>query len=176
MKDIKKLRQRASITQAQLAKALNVSQSFIAKIEQGLIEPKYSLMQELLAYLRNKNAPVIVAKDIMHPTLISCKSTDSLATVLKNMQKYAVSQMPVFCGDLVVGTISEVSILHELVKSNHVLTVSSVMTDAPPVLSEHTTLLSLKSLLIDYDFVLIQREGKVVGVISRIDLVKNLLE
>jgi len=46
-KQLKKIRVQLGITQSELAKAAGVSQSLIAKLESGLVDPSFSTMKSI---------------------------------------------------------------------------------------------------------------------------------
>ena len=81
LKGIKQMRRNLDLTQTELAKLADVSQSLIAKIERGKIEPSYAIARKIFAVLeeqishKQKN---IIGKNICSKELVSIKSNDSI--------------------------------------------------------------------------------------------------
>jgi predicted transcriptional regulator len=174
LEDIKKIRKRVGITQAQLSKEAGVSQSLIAKIEGNRIEPNFSSVKrifEVLSQLSKENQ--LMASDIMARRIIDCKREDSLAEVIDKMRKYNISQLPVFLGVQVIGMISESAILDRLSSSKEGiahLKVGDVIEDCPPIVNERTPAGAISDLLRHFPMVLVSQNGIVVGVITKSDM------
>ena len=84
---IKKMRISLGINQTVLAQKAGVSQSLIAKIEAGKVEPTYSKALQIfedLEQLRSKEE--LKAKQRMNQKVIFAKVTDSLLEVIKLMK------------------------------------------------------------------------------------------
>jgi len=168
VKDIKQARLRLGLTQAQLAQEAGVSQSVIAKIEAGRIDPSYSIAQRILATLeqhRRKSAPK--AKDIMHKSIVTIKPTMTVAQAVKLMRKHGISQLPVQDAKI-VGIITEATVLTHLNSLGK--KVKDIMEATPPTLSPDADLAVVSSLLQHYPLVLIVEKGKPVGVITKTDV------
>jgi predicted transcriptional regulator len=173
VKDIKATRMRVGLTQAQLAGEAGVSQSVIAKIEAGRIDPGYSLAQRILAALerhRRKNAPK--AKDVMHKKIVVVKPSAAVAQAIKLMRKHGISQLPV--QDVkVIGIITETTILNHLHALNK--KVSDIMEVSPPTLAPDADIAVVSALLQHYPLVLIVDRGKPVGIVTKADVLTALV-
>lgn len=173
VKDIRQARKRLNLTQTQLANAAGVSQSVIAKIEAGRIDPSYSLAQRILTTLERycrKTAPR--AKDIMHTGIITIKPQATVAQAVRLMKKHAISQLPVQ-DTSVVGIVSESTILQHLAALHQ--QVADIMEATPPTLPPDADLAVISSLLQHYPLVLILDHGKPVGVITKADVLAALV-
>lgn len=173
IKDVKAARQRLGLTQTELAHEAGVSQSIIAKIEAGRIDPGYSTAQRILAALeqrRRKSAPK--AKDIMHKDIITIKPTASVADAVKLMKKHAISQLPVQ-DTRIVGLVTEATIITHLNALNK--KVEDIMEAAPPMLAPDADLTVVSALLQHYQLVLITEKGKAIGVITKSDVLNALV-
>ena len=72
---IKELRKRLGMTQHRLARLSGVSQSLIAKIESGRVDPAYSKAKSIISALqREQFSSEKKAKDIMHAGVEDRKS------------------------------------------------------------------------------------------------------
>ena len=177
LKKIKKMRQNLGLTQSQLAKKSNVSQSIITKIERGKIEPSYSIAKKILSTLEKEIAQTqkeLCAKDICVKKIISVKSDEKIKDTLNKMIKNAISQMPVFKQNTIVGSISEEVFIKKFNKiENKNIKVEEIMDEAFPTLPENANLPLVKELLNLYSAVIVVKNGKAIGVISKTDLLKT---
>jgi len=173
LKDIKSARVRFGLTQSELAKEAGVSQSIVAKLESGRIDPSFSVVKRIFAVLENKrskNSPR--AFDIMQSKVIFVRPDDSVSSAVKLMKKHAISQMPVF-DEKVLGLVSESIILshvNDLKKS-----VSEIMAPSPPIVPKDADSLVVRNLLQFYPVVLVSDKGKIIGLITKSDLLCSLI-
>jgi len=176
LKKIKKMRQKLGLTQSQLAKLANVSQSIITKIERDKIEPSYSVARQILIALDEKLAGVqkeITAKEVCSKRIISVKSNDTVGVALDIMVKNAISQMPVFKDNLMVGSISEEIFIKEYnkIKSKD-MKIEEIMDEAFPTIRENTHISLIKEILKFYPAVIVIKNGKPIGIISKVDILR----
>ncbi len=172
--ELKKLRKKLELTQTELAERANVSQSLIAKIESGNIEPSYSNAKKLfetLSLLDKKNE--LTAKDLMHSKIIYISNTDTLKEAIMKMRKHNISQMPVMKNKKVVGYISETLILDKLIEGEmQSLKVGDIMESSPPIVPPNTSQGMIANLLQHFPFVLIEEKGELIGIVTKADLLK----
>lgn len=107
-RQLKKIRMQLGYTQGGLASAAGVSQSIIAKIEAGSVDPTYNTLAAISRALAaggvNKGDK---ASDIMSSPVIGVHENTKLAECVEVMKKRGFSQIPVLSGKRMVGTISE---------------------------------------------------------------------
>lgn len=176
LSDIKRLRKMLGVTQAGLAKLSGVSQSLIAKIESGKVDPSYMKAKrifEVLEHLQRREA--IRVSEIMTKNVIYVNEESTVSEAIKVMKKKAISQMPVLRGGEVVGTISEKVLVQKISEGSEVSEllkkkVKEVMEEPLPTLSETASMDIAAKLLNYYPAVLITSRGEMVGIITRSDL------
>ncbi len=177
IRELKILRKKHSLTQSQLAKLAGVSQSLIAKIEAGLIDPSYGNFRKLydvLTGLQEKDEPK--AGDLMTGKLISVGRENLLADVVKKMKQHNISQLPVTEKDIIVGLISEsdvIETIHEG-KDARKLKAEDVMENVPPTVPVETPLRIVTELLRMSPLLVITDKGKAKGVITKSDILNRL--
>jgi len=180
--EIKYRRMELGMTQEQLAKESGVSQSLIARIERGDIDPRYSKIKavfDTLKKLREKDKEEIRAGDIMASDIIGVSRLDTVEHAAKIMKKHKISQLPVMAKDKVVGCISEKTIIDRVVvgENLHELSgkkVGEVMDPSIPIIDKKAPL-SLISVLLEHSpAVIVMDEGEVKGIITKADLLKFL--
>lgn len=177
-RDIANIRKQLGLTQLQLANIAHVSQSLIAKIESGKIDPSYckaKALSDALERIQRKNSKK--AKDIMAKHIISIESNDRVEDAARLMRQHSISQLPVFAGEKSVGSVSERTILRLLedAKDPHMVfnkRVKDVMEDSFPVVSEDTPIELLYSFMDFFQAVLVSKREKVMGIITKADLLK----
>lgn len=175
--EIKHRRKKAGITQSDLALKAGVSQSLVAKIEANKIEPSYSAVQkifEVLDYIETKQG--LIAKDIMNPKVITVEKNKPVSEAIKVMKEFGLSQIPVTSDGLIVGSISEKSILDKVIELEDTnlsnLWVADIMDDAYPTINESTPIKALLPLLRHNQAVIITKKEKILGIITKADLLK----
>ncbi|MEM2688695.1 MAG: CBS domain-containing protein [Candidatus Bathyarchaeia archaeon] len=169
---IKKLRLEAKLTQKKLAELVGVSQAHIAKIEQGKVDPRLSTVNKILRVLTESREKK--CKDIMTRGVIFAKPGDSVLKVSEIMVRHAISQVPVLKSSEVIGTVTEESIIRKLGSSIAEEKVENVMDPPLPIVSEDTNISAIRSLLERRQGVLVAKGNKIIGIITRSDLLKTI--
>ena len=178
IKDITRRRKILGLTQNKLAKQANVSQSLIAKIETGRVGPSYSKMMKILKALdeeEGKIQTVTRARDICNRNVTSVNRYDPVLKASQLMREKGFSQLPVCEGDSFVGSVTESTILSEISEKKDYSSLSRMnvgeLMDSPfPMVDENTPVEPVKSLLKHCQAVLVVRENRVVGIITKADL------
>lgn len=178
--DIKKMRKQLDMTQNELARASQVSQSTIAKLERNTISASYEIVTRVFNALESEGKVRKIrktAKDVLHASIVAINDDATLAEVSETMKKRGYSQMPVMNGESVVGSISEEAILIKLRQGLSIdelsgIRVEEVMNEAYPVIPEETPVETVATLLYHSPAVLVQRRGKISGIITKSDLLK----
>lgn len=174
LKDIKKLRKKYSLKQKELANRANVSQSLIAKIEAGKIEPTYAKAKKIFFALEDlRNGYELKAKDLMNKKILFARSEDSLNKITSVMKEKGISQLPVKEGENIVGIVNETIILKAIAQYKEkfsTLKVEDVMEDCPPIVSVRTRQSTLLELLKENNVILIAEKGKVKGIVTKSDM------
>jgi predicted transcriptional regulator len=174
---IKAIRKKCNISQVELAKLADVSQSLIAKIEAGKIDPTYTKSQKIFAALDKLNQQQgEKAKNLMNTHVFLCKSTDTIKQVALKMRKHNISQMPVMLNDNVAGIISEKIVMNTLINKPSFTQVGEVMQTSPPIVAQDTTQEAILSMLNHFQAVLVAHKGKVQGVITKSDMLDVMLK
>ena len=103
-----------NLTQAQLAVQTNVSQSMIAKLEQGKETINYDKAVELFTFLEGKKTSIALkkkkAKDVMVSSIVAVTSTDDIQKAKQLMESHDFSQLPVIENNHCIASITEKSI------------------------------------------------------------------
>lgn len=175
--DIAKIRRQLGLTQTELARKAKVSQSLIARVEAGTVDPRYTKIAKLFEALDSLRKKEDTASQIMTPKCIGIEVGKSMEYAAKKMKKYNVSQMPIFEGNVIVGAISEKTVLDQIAKGKDVKKLSAepvhyYMEDAFPTVNPETPLSLISTLLEHNSAVIVLDKGKCKGVITKADLLK----
>ncbi len=179
--EVAKKRRMLSLTQKQLAKLAGVSQSLIAKLESRKIDPSYTKVKAILDVLeRLETKTEVHVGEVLHNEVVGVQKSDSVSKAVQLMTERGYSQLPVFDGIHAVGSISEKTMLGQVSAGKDLaqvpkLSVEAVMEEAFPQVGEDAPLPLISSLLQVYPAVLISKKGKVVGIVTKADLLKMLL-
>ncbi len=172
--EIKSIRKKIGLTQSELASQAGISQSLIAKIESGTLDPTYSKAKKIFDVLDSlSKQKQLKAKDIMNKKLISVTPETKIKDVIKEMRKHGISQMSVIEKSHCVGLVSETILLDAFNKPN-VEKAEDIMGDIPPIIAKDTTIDILSSLLKFYPIVMVSDKGNLIGVITKADVLKAI--
>lgn len=181
LEDIARKRRILGLTQNRLAKLAGVSQSLIAKLESGKIDSSYTKVKAILDVLNQLEIKMDVhAREILHSEVVGVQKSDAVSKAVSLMMEHGYSQLPVFDGEHAVGSVSEKTILSQVSAGkdlSHVstLSVEEVMDESFPQVGEDAPLPLISSLLQVYPAVLVSKKGKVVGIVTKADLLKMLV-
>ncbi len=174
--DIRELRRKTRMTQADLAKKAGMSQSMIARIESGSVDPRVSTLIKVLEALESIIPPKIVARDVMNEPVIYVKPDQTVREVIKILQQTGFSQIPVLENGKSVGSLEEGALLAHVSFENPIeflkKKVQEVMVDPFPSVQSNMHVEGVYQLLASGNHaVLVVEEGKVVGIICKIDVI-----
>lgn len=168
---LRKIRQKLDLTQQKFSKEAGVSQSMIAKIEAGKLDPTYSYVRKIEGTIeRLSKSEKILARDVMNRKAVSVNSKASLRRVIDLMVRNGFSQMPVVEKGKVIGLITE----GDLLEADKDEIAGNIMRESPPVVSLGTEMSVLVSLLKFYPIVLVVDKGKLNGIVTKSDILQKL--
>jgi predicted transcriptional regulator len=113
----------------------------------------------------------------MNTPVKSVKPETPIKEAVEEMMVDGISQMPVIDGEEVVGSITESSIVRAVMEKGsgaEMLQVKDVMEDPFPMIDPNESLNTVSKLLTESQAVLVVENGKVVGIITKHDLMKFL--
>jgi len=176
--EVKKLRKKFGITQKELAIKAGVTQAYIAKLENKQIDPKLSTFYKILNALEELRARLKKIEDVMISPVIFVHPTDKITDAINMMAKYNISQLPVLRNGTPIGSLSEKSLVKKLgigkICENPNITVSEIMDESFPVVSKEQSFIEVYTLLKENQAVLIEETGRVVGIITRADILDKI--
>ncbi len=168
------------MTQKKLARLAGVSQSLIAKLESGKIDSSYTKVKAIFDALNQLEVKRDVrVREILHSEVVGVQKDELVSRAVRLMWDHNYSQLPVFDGERVVGSVSEKTILSQILSGKDLtqlseLPIQKIMEEAFPQVGEDAPLSLISSLLQVYPAVLVTRKGKVVGIVTKADLLKML--
>jgi predicted transcriptional regulator len=172
--DLKRMRKQIGLTQSELAKKAGISQSMIAKMESGLLDPSYSKIKRLFSTLDSlRQVNTKKARDVMEKRLVTIDADAGIKHAIDKMKKYSISQLPVMSHGNVVGLVSESDMLDALMGHRAVKKAGDVMEDNPPSVSLNTSVDVVLNLLKFYPLVAVKDKGKLVGIITKSDILNK---
>jgi predicted transcriptional regulator len=180
LNEISKKRKMLGLTQSELAKFSGVSQSLIAKLESGKIEPSYTKVKTIFEILNRLEVKSKIKADrINYNKVVSVQENELVSQAVVLMKKHGYSQLPVLKKRQIVGSISEKTILNQILAGRFLdqiskLQIKEVMDESLPQVNEDAPLSLISSLLQVYSAVLISNKGDVNGIITKADFLKLL--
>lgn len=176
--EIRSLREKIGLTQAQLAKEAEVTQAYIAKIETGKVDPKLSTLEKISEALKNATSEKqLTAKQVMEQPIISAEPSDNIEKAIKLMESNDISQIPILEDNKQVGSLSEETILHEISTGEKLFKlvgeeVQKIMEDPFPTIGTKTDLDTVFHLLEHNPAVLVLKKGNPTGIITKADILQ----
>lgn len=177
--DIPKRRKVLGLTQSKLAELAGVSQSIIAKIESGTVDPSYSIVKRLIEALEKQSVETSRPRvsEIMSRPVISIGRTQLVRDAVELMRRRGYSQLPVFEGTRCVGSISEKTILDRAARGEPLETllnnrVRDIMDSPLPMVNDDTPLEMVLGLLQGNYGVLVTKGESTIGILTKSDILK----
>ncbi len=176
LSSIAKERKALGISQKELAKMSGVSQSLISKVERGQLVPSYEVAMRIFEALERarRKRGCTKASEVMSSPVISVSPDDTVAKAISLMEEKGVSQLPVMMGGRVIGSLTEEGLLRNISSLSPETKVSDIAEESFPIFPAETSTSLLRDMLFLYPAVLIQEKGKIVGIITKSDLLKKL--
>ncbi len=182
---IRRARVALGISQKKLAKLVGLSQSEIARIEKEpeKLNPSYATIAAIVDALSDygaENAAMNVlskpVKDIMHRKIVYVRPNESVKRAVELMKNNDFSQLPVLNNRMAsIGTIYLKDILLKYAEGNtniDTLLVKDVMSGTLPQVDEETEISKIKSILENFDALLVSEGNKIVGIVTTYDFLR----
>jgi predicted transcriptional regulator len=177
--EIPRQRKALGLTQSKLAQLAGVSQSIIAKIESGTVDPSYSIAKRLVEALEKESIQVSRPRvsEIMSKPVISVSKTQLVRDAVDLMRKRGYSQLPVLDGNRCVGSISEKTILDRAARGEPLESllnnrVRDIMDSPLPMVNDDTPLEMVLGLLQGNYGVLVTKGESTIGILTKSDILK----
>ena len=177
--EIPKKRKALGLTQSKLAQLAGVSQSIIAKIESGTVDPSYSIAKRLVEALEKESIQTSRPRvsEIMSRPVISVSRTQLVRDAVDMMRKRGYSQLPVLDGNRCVGSISEKTILDRAARGEPLESllnnrVRDIMDSPLPMVNDDTPLEMVLGLLQGNYGVLVTKGESTIGILTKSDILK----
>ena len=165
---IKKMREESGLTQQKLADLVGITQAHIAKIENEKVNPRLSTINKILSVLKSNSK--LRCKDILTKKLISVSPENPVHHAVRLMKRYDISQIPVIDKGKCMGSISEKTIVRNLDNISNQTKVKELMDEPFPLITCNDHVDVVKSLLEYHQAVLISEKGRVIGIVTKSDL------
>ncbi len=118
-------------------------------------------------------------RDLLHgrtAEVVSAQATDTVAHVIGTMKSLGISQLPVMAGESLLGIVHEVDLLRHLVspQGSPSSPVRDLVESNYATVSLDTRIDLVKGVLHDAKIAIVLEEGRIVGVVTLIDLIDYL--
>ncbi len=176
--DVARRRRELGLTQSKLAILAGVSQSIIAKIESGSVDPSYSIVNRIMTALDHIGvAPSLRVNQLMSRPVVSIAKMSLVREAVDLMRKKGYSQLPVFDGGRCVGSISEKTILDRAARGESLegllgRRVREIMDSPFPIVNDDTPLDMVLGLMQGNYGVLVSRGENITGILTKSDILK----
>lgn len=177
--ELRARREALGIRQVELARMAGISQSMVARIEAGNVDPRVSTLKKIVQVLNASVRPKVTADCVMNKPVISVHPSDSITHAIEIMDRENISQIPVIKDGSPVGCVSEAAIVNALDEHaqhrSHSL-VKHYMEPGFPTVSPDTDIETVVSILQGNHAVLVMKSGRVIGVITKHDLISLIAD
>ncbi|MDE4907107.1 CBS domain-containing protein [Methanogenium marinum] len=175
--EIREKRLKAGMTQSDVASQAGFSQSMIARIEAGTVDPRASTLRRIVAVLNESETSRPSAGDIMTSPVISISSEETIENTVDMMEKYGISQVPVIKNGVPIGCVSESAIIGAMengtIQHSMKNTIIDIMEEGFPTVPPSEKIEPIVHSLQNHHAVLVMNKGKVVGVITKHDCIRH---
>ena len=173
--ELRSRRETLGLRQTEIARRAGISQSMVARIEAGSVDPRVSTLNKIITVLNNAEPKKITAGQIMHMPVLSVPPQASISQAVEIFEKNNISQLPVIERGVPVGCISESVIVKAIEQQRLHHTQQFMVKDfmepgfptVPPDMDVETVINILQQ-----NHAVLVTEGRIVrGVITKHDLI-----
>lgn len=177
LSEIKRKRKELHLTQKELSKKSNVSQSIIAKIENNKVVPSYENAKRLFNALSFEPKKKQTVKSIMRKNLVSISEKEKVSEAINLMNKHGISQLPVMKRNIPIGTVTEKNLLEKINSGtiNSSDKVEKVMEGCLPIIESSSEIEVVSALLKYYPAALIKEKDKIAGIVTRTNIIRKAI-
>lgn len=175
--EVRNIREKMHLSLRKFAKKCDLSVSWINQVETGVIEdPSYLKMKKIFdMYELEKHGNKITADEICIKDIISFELGSSIEDANKKMIETGISQIPVFHKNVCIGMITDKKITGLVgTDVSGAKIVKDMLEIPPPRIDARTTVRALRQILESYEYVLVEKNGYIHGILVRQDLMKLL--
>ena len=182
--ELQQLRRKVGLTQSELASRAGISQSLIARIERGHVNPSLATLRRILAVIEEERKVRHRVRELLQwkrrvsklPPLIWVSPNDKVRRAVLLMERHGISQLPVIDRQTPIGSISERTIIRQLmpIGSEAVFSksVREVMEPPFPTVDVDASIeVVFAQIASGAEAILVLDRLKPVGVITKIDVI-----
>lgn len=173
--ELRNRREALGMRQTELAKRAGISQSMVARIEAGNVDPRSSTLKKIVQVLNSAGEKKVTADRIMHSPVLFVSPGDSITVALGIFEKNNISQLPVIENGIPVGCISESMIMKAIEQQRlhrtQPVPVRNFTEPGFPTVPSDMDVETVVSILQQNHAVLVVDGGVVRGVITKHDLI-----
>lgn len=172
-------REALGMKQTELARRAGISQSMVARIEAGNVDPRVSTLSKIIVVLNSAEPKKIRAAQIMHTPVLSVQPQDAISRAVEIFEKNNISQLPVIERGVPVGCISETVIVKAIeqqrLHKTHLFFVRDFMEPGFPTVPPDIDVETVINILQQNHAVLVVDGRLVIGVITKHDLISLIV-
>ena len=174
LETIKEERKKLNMTQKKLAAMTGVSTSMINQIESRRGNPSYNTAKKIFECLARAEvqASTRTAGDICSEKIVRLTPNDTISNAGKKMEEKKIDQIPIFDENGLKGLIT-IDIVNEYTERKDAK-IKNVMNPKPPVIDFEFPANALSQLTRISGCVLVEKNSKIVGIITSSDLLKMM--
>ncbi|KUG20884.1 putative transcriptional regulator with c-terminal cbs domain [hydrocarbon metagenome] len=167
------------LKQSDVAERAGISQSMVARIEAGSVDPRVSTLAKIVDVLKEAEHSIVTAEHVMHAPVMSVSPTDPISMAVDIMGRNGISQLPVVENGVPVGCISESAIINAIeqgrLQKTHQHSVGDYMEPGFPTVPPTMPIDTVVHILQHNHAVLVLDKGRVQGVITKHDLISLIV-
>jgi predicted transcriptional regulator len=177
--ELRSRRESLGLKQTEIAKRAGISQSMVARIEAGSVDPRVSTLNKIISVLNSAEPRKITAAQIMHTPVLSVQPQSGISQAVEIFEKNNISQLPVIERGVPVGCISEAVIVKAIEQQRlhrtHIFMVRDFMEPGFPTVPPDMDVETVVNILQQNHAVLVVDGRTVLGVITKHDLISLIV-
>jgi predicted transcriptional regulator len=175
VKDIVSLRKKMGLSQRKLANKCGLGFAWINQVESEKIkDPSYSKLKKIADFyeLRKENKGW-TAGEICNTNILTAEMGESLQKANEKMISKGISQIPVMSKNKLIGMLTDKKVRDFFYADKSNIMINQKMLEPPPPIFDSSTPANILHQILEYfDCVLIEKDGKIHGIVVNQDLSK----